>query len=61
VPLANLSNVTGNQNANLPIETRSVTFTVRHGTAGQATTVPLTVVDGCGSWPTLVGGGATAF
>jgi hypothetical protein len=61
VPLAGLTNVTGNQTGNLPLETRTLTMTVHHNTAGQSTTVPLTVVDGCGSWPTLVGGGASAF
>src|SRR5262249_35131919 len=35
----------------------SVTFFVRRATPGQATTIPLTVVDACGEWPTLVGGG----
>lgn len=35
-------------------------FTVRRVTAGQPTTVPFTVVDACGEWPTFVGGGASA-
>lgn len=60
IPVAGLTNVTGNQNVNLPLEIRTLTLTVRHASAG-STTVPLTVVDGCGSWPTLVGGGASAF
>jgi hypothetical protein len=58
--VAGLTNVTANRNVMLPLETRAVSFTVRHAGSG-ATTVPLTVVDGCGSWPTLVGGGANAF
>lgn len=37
-----------------------LTFTVRRVTAGQPTTVPITVVDGCGEWKTFVGGGASA-
>lgn len=37
-----------------------VEFTVERIAAGQPTTVPLTVVDDCGSWKTLVGGGAGA-
>jgi len=37
------------------------TFTVHRATAGQATTVPFTVVDDCGDWPSFVGGGPTAF
>jgi hypothetical protein len=39
----------------------SLTFFVRRAAAGQPTTAPLTVVDICGEWPTLVGGGPTAF
>ena len=61
IPLASLTNVTGNRNVSLPLETRTLTFTVRHGTSGQATTVPITVVDGCGILPTLVDGGGSAF
>jgi hypothetical protein len=37
------------------------TLTVERLTPGQATTVPLTMVDACGEWPTFVGGGPTAF
>jgi hypothetical protein len=44
----------------LPPGTRSVTFFVRRAQAG-ATTVPFTVVDSCGEWPTFVGGGQSAF
>ncbi|HEY7063790.1 MAG TPA: choice-of-anchor Q domain-containing protein [Chloroflexota bacterium] len=39
----------------------SIALTVHRVTAGQAATVELTVSDGCGSWPTLVGGGPTSF
>jgi uncharacterized repeat protein (TIGR01451 family) len=39
----------------------SYTFYVRRVNAGQAATVPFTVQDGCGSWPTFVGGGAAAW
>ncbi|MFN0073667.1 MAG: SBBP repeat-containing protein [Chloroflexota bacterium] len=39
----------------------TVTFTVRRQTPGLATTLALTVVDGCGGFSTLVGGGPTAF
>jgi YVTN family beta-propeller protein len=39
-----------------------VTFeTVRQGAAGTPVTVPFTVVDGCGPWPTFVGGGSQAW
>ncbi|MBI2756448.1 MAG: S8 family serine peptidase [Chloroflexi bacterium] len=44
-----------------PMFSRSATFTVRRTTAGQAATVPLTVTDSCGSWPSFVGGGPSAF
>jgi YVTN family beta-propeller protein len=44
----------------VPPETVRVTFAVRRASPGQATTVPLTVVDECGAWPTLVGGGTGA-
>src|SRR5581483_11108956 len=44
----------------------SFTFTVastsaQSGGGGQAITVPMTVVDDCGEWPTFVGGGAQAL
>src|SRR5262249_42500941 len=41
--------------------TASVTFYVRHATAGQASSAELTITDGCGAWPTFVGGGPNAF
>lgn len=41
--------------------TTQAVLTVRRVTAGQASTVPLTVVDSCGDWPTVVGGGPAAF
>ncbi|HEY7060585.1 MAG TPA: kelch repeat-containing protein [Chloroflexota bacterium] len=45
----------------LPSHPASLTLTVHRVTAGQATTVELTVTDGCGAWPTFVGGGPSAF
>jgi CSLREA domain-containing protein len=36
-------------------------FVVTSENRGAPTTVPFTVIDGCGSWPTFVGGGAGAF
>jgi hypothetical protein len=39
----------------------SIALTLRRVTAGQAATAILTVTDGCGAWPTFVGGGPTAF
>jgi hypothetical protein len=38
-----------------------ITFTVNRTTASQPVTVYLTATDGCGSWPTFVGGGPTSF
>ncbi len=37
------------------------TFLVRRPAGASALTIPLTVVDDCGSWPTFVGGGPAAF
>jgi hypothetical protein len=51
----------GNFTVPLPPGTRQTQFSVRRATSGQAATVPLTVTDSCGSWPTLVGGGPSAF
>jgi hypothetical protein len=40
---------------------KQMTFVIRRATPGLATTVPFTVQDDCGSWPTLAGGGPNAF
>jgi len=45
----------------LPAGTSQSTFFVNRLVAGQATTVTLVAVDMCGDWPTVVGGGPTAF
>jgi len=45
----------------LPAGTTSASFVVRQAASGRPTTVNLVVVDGCGEWPTMVGGGAGAF
>jgi hypothetical protein len=37
-----------------------MTFTVERVTPGQSTTIPITAVDECGAWPSIVGGGAGA-
>lgn len=52
-----LSGAPGNVSLALPDDTRETTFTVRRAVAGQAVTVPLTVLDDCGEWPTFVGRG----
>jgi hypothetical protein len=36
-------------------------FTITAGNRAASTTVHLTVTDGCGPWPTFVGGGGGAF
>lgn len=44
-----------------PLFMEPFTFYLVRRTPGQASTVNLTVVDGCGAWPTFVGGGPDAF
>jgi hypothetical protein len=39
----------------------TVTFLIRRPAGAAALTIPLTVVDDCGAWPTFVGGGPGAF
>jgi hypothetical protein len=39
----------------------SIALTVHRVTAGLVTTVETIVTDGCGTWRTFAGGGATAF
>jgi hypothetical protein len=51
----------GNFAVSLPAGTSNYSFTIRRTSNGKAVTVPLTVVDSCGEWKTLVGGGAGAF
>jgi len=56
----NGQNVADGSTYTVPSGVVQVTFTVRRTTAGAPTTVPFTVVDGCGNWPTFVGGGVNA-
>jgi hypothetical protein len=51
----------GNVTVSLPANTQQIVLTVRRTQAGQAVTVPLTVTDSCGTWPTFVGGGPQAL
>jgi len=44
----------------LPPATVSYAFFLRRAAAGQSATMSFTVVDGCGDWPSLAGGGAAA-
>ena len=50
----------GNFTKSLTPASETFTFTVRRASAG-AFTVPMTVVDSCGDWPTFVGAGAGAL
>jgi hypothetical protein len=45
----------------LPPGTQRLSLTLHRLTSGRAATVPLTIVDDCGEWPTFVGGGPSAF
>lgn len=51
----------GGQPGSIPPGTRQVVMTVIRTIPGIASTVQLLVTDGCGAWPTLVGGGPFAF
>jgi hypothetical protein len=56
----NGQSIQSGQTVTLPANTSTFDFTVARVTPGQATTVPFTVVDGCGDFPTFVGGGTAA-
>jgi hypothetical protein len=51
----------GNFTVTPPAGSVTFTFTISRNVMGNATTVPLIVVDRCGAWDTLVGGGPAAF
>jgi hypothetical protein len=53
--------LTGPQTITFADRPSSVTFEVRRVQAGAAATLPLAVVDDCGAFQTLVGGGPNAF
>jgi CSLREA domain-containing protein len=61
VQVNSLGPVTSGQRTSLPPGTTVVMFIISRVTPGQAATASLTVTDACGDWPTLVGGGASAF
>jgi hypothetical protein len=46
---------------NLPTHPPTIGLTLRRAISGQTATAELIVTDGCGSWPTFVGGGPSAF
>jgi hypothetical protein len=52
---------TGDFTVSLQPPTPTVTFFVRRDTPGQNTTVHLDVIDQCGEWRTMIGGGPFAF
>jgi len=56
----NGQSIASGQTVTFPPNTVVTDFTIRRTVAGQAATVFLTVVDGCGSWRTFVGGGTAA-
>jgi hypothetical protein len=56
----NGQSIASGQTVTLPPNTAQLALTVERATAGQPTTVPLTVVDQCGAWQTFVGGGTSA-
>jgi hypothetical protein len=45
----------------LPGGTSQATLLIQRQVTGQASTVSMVAVDGCGDWPTFVGGGPSAF
>lgn len=49
-----------NQTYAAPPNTPQATMVVTRMTPGQSTTIPRTVADLCGAWPTFVGGGPGA-
>jgi hypothetical protein len=53
--------ISGDLDLALPANTQSLSFAIRRAAPGLATTVPFTVVDGCGDWKSLAGGGPSAF
>lgn len=60
--LIDIGSVVGSRGSISPtIGAASTGFTVRRQDSGRATTVPFTVRDDCGSWPTFAGGGPGAF
>ena len=50
----------GNFSINVPATPSEYTFTLKRAASGQAVTVPVTVVDSCGEWQTLIGSGTGA-
>jgi hypothetical protein len=55
------SSITAPTTISLPAHPATVSMTVHRIASGLGATVELTVTDGCGAWPTLVGGGPSSF
>jgi hypothetical protein len=49
------------QEITLPPGTPDIALVLQRSAAGQPTTAQIVVIDACGEWPTLVGGGPNAF
>jgi N-acetylneuraminic acid mutarotase len=63
VDVPGVGTITAASNTPVPLSGHpaAITLTVHRVADGQAATVELTVTDGCGDWPTFVGGGPGAF
>jgi hypothetical protein len=59
--LGDRTGIASPQTVTLPDGTQRTSLLVHRTTPNQPATVPLVIVDGCGPWPTLVGGGPSAF
>jgi hypothetical protein len=61
VDVGGLTARSGELQVSMPPGSFAPTFVLRRAVAGAPSTLPVTVVDGCGTWETFVGGGAGAF
>ena len=61
VDVAGQTGIGGGQSVTLPDGPLQTSMIVHRGPNGDAATVELVVVDDCGDWPTLVGGGRDAW
>lgn len=61
IDLPGLAPFRGSKSVSMAAGRTTFQFTIHRAVQGLAVTVPLVVTDGCGEWPTLVGGGPLAF
>jgi hypothetical protein len=61
VDIGSQTGLSGDTTVALPANTQQTTFVLSRKTSGQPATVTLFVLDNCGEWSTLVGGGVGAF